>query len=459
MHIPLVLTLRELDRGPRKFLFFTCFNVISWQCIAGAVLVLFARHIGMPASGVGVLISFMPLSTVLVLLTFPLVTHMGPKRLMIMAWTLRNFMACAVFVMPWAMVQWGPQAAWYVLSAATLGFCLMRALGSGAWFPWLHELLRDEQRSTFFSAEAALAQFVNVLITLALALVLRGEPGVERYLVIYGIGVVAGIISVSWMRRVPGGLPMPDRNAMHGSMGAYRRVLADKEYMRFLLVVALCFSAVSWLGASVVLYMRDVLGLSSLTIMTITSAGGAGVFLTIRAWARFTDHSGSGTAMYKSMLGHAVIAALFLLLVPGAWWTLYVVPVLVALASIFSAACFLAAHRAMLGRVQTEGRVAYTNLWTFWTAVAGGVTPILAGFCIQAWDMNGFRLCFVLAFTGGLAASLLSLHTVEPDEAVDRDWKDLFSPALPIRTMARILWITVGMHESNRVAPEDPAGK
>jgi hypothetical protein len=355
--------------------------------------------------------------------------------------------------MPWAMERWGPRAAWYVLAGATLGFCLMRAIGSGAWFPWLHELIREEQRATFFSAEAALAQLVNVLITLMLALLLRGDPGTGRFLAIYTIGIVSGLISLFWMARVPGGLPMRDQATMHGGMAAHRLVLADRHYVRFLLTIALCFSSISWLGASVVLYMRDAMGFSSLAIMSVLSAGGAGVFLTIRAWARFTDHSGSGLAMAKGMIAHSLLAGLFLVLWPGAPWTPWVVPAAVVLASIFSSAFFLAAHRAMLGRVQTEGRVAYTNLWTFATAVAGGLTPILAGLCIQRWDLGGFRLCFALACAGGAAGALLSLRVVGPTAVAQRDWKDLLSPALPVRTLARILWITAGMHESNREAP------
>ena len=457
MRIPLLLTLRELDPAPRKFLFFTCFNVISWQCIAGAVLVLFARHIGMPASGVGLLISFMPLATVLVLLTFPLVTHLGPKRLMIAAWLLRNIIACSVFAMPWAMAKWGPEAAWYVLGFSTLGFCVMRAMGSGGWFPWLHELVRPEQRSTFFSAEAALAQFITVLIALALALALRGAPGVERYLIIYGLGIASGLFSVLWMARVPGGRPVPDRAAMHGSRAAYRVVLGDKAYVRFLLAIALCISSVGWFGASVVLYMRDALELPSYFIMAVTSGGSAGVFLCIRAWARFADHSGSGLAMFKALAGQAAVALVFAVLLPGAVWTPYVAPPAFILAMIFGAAFVLAAHRAMLGYVRTEGRVAYTNLWTVSSALAGGVTPILAGQSIQLWGIWGFRLNFALAIVGALVGAVLALRIVEPQEIDERDWPSLMSPALPIRTLARVLWITVGLHESNRPSTDaDP---
>ncbi|MCL4219528.1 MAG: hypothetical protein KJ052_21315, partial [Candidatus Hydrogenedentes bacterium] len=66
MKFPLLRSIGDLDRGPRRFLLFTGFNVVSWQCIVGPALILLARYIEMPASWVGLLISFMPLSTLLV---------------------------------------------------------------------------------------------------------------------------------------------------------------------------------------------------------------------------------------------------------------------------------------------------------------------------------------------------------------------------------------------------------
>ena len=446
--MPIVSSLRELDPAPRRFLYFISFNVVSWQCIVGSVLVLFARSIDMPASWVGFLLSFLPLSMLLVLATVPLVTHLGPRRLMLTAWGSRSVVVCAVFVMPYALEHWGPKSAQLVLMGATLGFCFLRALGGGGWFPWLHEVVPERQRGAYFSTEAALTQFLSVIIALVQAALLQGSPSVNRFLLVYSIGIASGLISLYWMAKVPGGRGIKGKISVQSSYAAYGIALADKEFLGFVAVASLSFAMLTWLGASLVLYMRDVLGYSAQSIMLIMAAGSAGVLVTVRQWGRYADHAGSGSAMLLSLCGHSAAALGCLILTPGGWWTTYLLLPTVVLASVFSAAFTIAANRALLNYVKSPGRIAYTNLWTVGTSLALGITPILAGICIDFWHLWGFRMCFVAAVIGGLCCAVASRITVRDGERPDTSLNALANPAVPLRMMGRILWITLGLHES-----------
>ncbi|MEW6219815.1 MAG: hypothetical protein AB1634_09825, partial [Thermodesulfobacteriota bacterium] len=127
-HRALLAGWRRLPAASRRFLVFSSVNLISWQCIAGQAMVLFARHLGMPASWVGWLLSFLPLSMLLATGTVRLVERLGPRQLLAGGWLARNLAASLVFTMPWAQAWWGPPGAWAVLLAATLGFCVVRAL-------------------------------------------------------------------------------------------------------------------------------------------------------------------------------------------------------------------------------------------------------------------------------------------------------------------------------------------
>ncbi|MCX5759730.1 MAG: hypothetical protein NTU83_14745, partial [Candidatus Hydrogenedentes bacterium] len=299
--VPILSGLQELDPAPRRFLLFIVFNVVSWQCIIGPALVLFARKIDMPPSWVGFLISFTPLSMLLVVATGLLVTRYGAKRVMFVAWTLRNMIACLVFAMPWAMARWGAASGGYVLMAATFGFCLMRAVGAGGWFPWLHEVVPEPQRGAYFSSEAAISQLLSVGIALFQAWVLRGDPGPERFIAIYAVGIAAGFISTIWMYRIPGGRGSPTPVTIRSDVAAYRRTLSDRPFILFVIVASLCFSATSWLGSASVLYLRDALGISSRFIMIVMAASSVCIMLTIRPWARFAEPNGSAQAMYLSL--------------------------------------------------------------------------------------------------------------------------------------------------------------
>lgn len=450
MQLPILSNLKELDNAPRRFLLFIAFNVVSWQCIVGPALVLFARKIEMPPAWVGFLISLMPISTLLVVFVAPLITRLGPKRIMLSAWFLRNLLACTVFLTPLAIhygsLRWG----WCILAGSTLAFCLMRALGSGGWLPWLHEVVPDGQRGIYFSTEAAITQFLNVLIMLGQAYTLRSAKTLTPFLAIYAVGISSGLVSLLWMWRVPGGEGKPVENVFKETYKTYGVALKDKSFLLFVLTAALCFSSTSWLGSASVMYMRDALRLSPRVIMELNSAASLGVLLTIRAWGRYAEHNGSGRAMFKSLTGHALAALMFLLAEPTAPHLLPILATAMVLSGIFGAAFWTATHRAMLGYMPEEHRVGYSNIWTAGTALALGLTPILAGAIIQRLGDLGFQICFLMSGLVGIICAIACRYVVCDSPDIPGALRDILNPVLPVRTLVRIALITLGLDESNR---------
>jgi len=458
VQVPIVSSLRELDSAPRRFLLFIAFNVVSWQCIIGPALTLLARKIGMPPSWVGFLNSFTPLSQVLVICTVQLITRLGSKPVMLTAWLLRNLITCTVFLLPWAMTGHGQRAGWYVLMGSMLGFCLMRAIGSGGWFPWLHEVVPGKQRAAYFSTEAAITHLLNVLVSFVIAYILLGDPGINRYLVIYGIGICSGLGSLTWMSRVPGGRGADRPVTFRDSYEPYKVALTDRRFLVFVLVASLCYSSLAWLGLALVLYMRDALHMSPGIIMALTAAGSIGILFTIRYWGRFADYSGSGVSMSLALTGHALTALLFLALLPGASYTLYVLSALYVLVCIFSAAFSVSANRALLNMIRADSRVGYSNVWTVGTAVAGGVTPIIVGLAIEYFNLWGFRACFTIAGAMGLACAIACRWVVRDGKATVKPATRNVPSGQPIDTLVNIVRITVGQHESNRPAARRAQG-
>ena len=448
--LPLTSGLHELDAAPRQFLFFIVFNVVSWQCIIGTAMVLFARKIEMPPSWVGFLLAFAPTSMILVVGTGLLVMHWGAKRVMFVGWLLRNMCVCLIFAMPWAMTSWGPRAGWYVVVASTLGFCLMRAVGVGGWFPWLHEVVPERQRGAYFSAEASVTQLLNIFVAFLQAFILRGDPGINRYLLVYGIGIAAGFASLMWMLRVPGGNAIEEHASIETDVASYRRAFADRPFISFVLVASLCFSMLSWLGSSYVMFMRDELGISSRTIMVITAVASVCIMFTVRQWARFAERRGSGLAIALAQTGHATCALTCLILVPGTSWARWGIVPIIIMSSVFGSAFWMTVHRAMLGYVKTADRVGYTNLWTVATAVAFGITPILAGTVIDHLGLWGFRLCFLMAGLGGFCTATLIRRVADEDNPARMPsgvWQWIMFPP---RIIGQLVRVTAGLDESRR---------
>ena len=413
-------------------------------------MILLARKIDMPESLVGLMLSFMPFTSLLLLFTLPLVVRLGPKRVMMWAWFLRNIIPCFVFLLPVALATGNKQLAWAVLALAILGFCIMRAIGAGGWLPWLHEIVPVSMRSVYFSTETSITQLINVAVLFVQARLLAvADPGISRFMLIFGIGISMGFISLFWMRRIPGGEGAAEVDA-HSGLRADVRAGADPKFRTFLLISTFALSGMVWFGASYIMYLRDFMGVRDSMNMTLTAAGSLGILFTVGAWARFSEASGSGLAMAKALFGHAAAPLLMLIAgfnIPGAHLFMMLA---VVLACVFGAAFHVAVNRAMLNQVPDHDRVGYTALWTVFTALALGITPVVAGFFIEYFAVWGFRLCFLLSIVCTLAGALLCVFYIHDINLEGRRWTFLLNPVLPLRTAGRILWITIGLHESNK---------
>ena len=440
---------RELPRPPRLFLIFTAVNVFSWQCIAGPAMVLFARALNMPPAWVGLLLSFLPISMLLVVFTVPLVEWLGPRKLLLWTWLARNVLSLSVFLVPWAVSRWGEAGGWQVLLFATLAFSLIRAVGVGAWYPWLHEIVPRPLLGSYLSIEAAMSQVIIIALALAMALILGLGQGLSRFFLLYAAGIGAGFWSVQLIGKIPGGERVVATDfGLSGRSPSLRQALADQEYRRFFVLAMLGTGSVMWLNAASVMYLRDMLFYSEAKIMLLLAAGGIGVACTVHFWGRAADRFGSVPAMIQLLGAHALLAFCWWGLLPGGRMTgLLAVPVIV-FTTIFNGAFTMVSASGMLRRVRDEGRVAYTSLWILGVSTANGLPPILAGLLIDYWGMGGFRLCFLIAGCIGLAAAgfMFGLSTEEGKPPL-HELRHLIQPSQPLRSLARVFWITLGFGE------------
>jgi len=416
----------------------------------GPTLILFARHIDMPPRLVGFLVAFMPLSMVLIVFTVPLVERFGPRRLMMTMWTLRNLAACGAFALPWVLAYSSPAYAWAALCVSVLAFCVMRSLGVGGWFPWLHEMLDENQRGSFFSAEAAIAQVVIVLVNLLHALVLFGDPGLYHFLLLYGVGVAAGLGSVGLMARIPGGTRTPDHERSDSSLALYRQVFANRVFLRVLLFNGAGYIALMALKTASVLYLRDEMQYSENLIMAIFTGGSITVFFTVRSWSQYAEQQGITHGAALTLLGHAVACGAFLFAVPGAAWALPVVIAAMLIALVLQTAFQVITEHGLLNYIEPAAKVAYTNTWMFTTALAMGTTPIAVGFLIDFGGSAAYTIIFTVAGVLSLLAAIFGPVFLPGAERRNEALVSLINPALTLRSLGRIAWVTAGLDPNAR---------
>lgn len=445
----IIADFRSLPPASQHFLLFSGINLISWQCIIGQMLALFGRDIGMPSSWVGILLSFMPLSMLLVILSIPLVETYGPRKMMIITWLGRNLSAIPVLFIPLAMGIWGPKAAWYILSLATLCFSLVRSFGVGAWFPWLHELIPQDKLGTFFSIETTWVQSLNVLVTFGISRILSMQENPYRFYWVYAVGITAGLISVWYIIRMSGGARNSTAESTSEKFSVIVHAFRDSRFRNFIILSVLSISAIMWLNFSSILYLRDVLKFPDNRIMFFMTAGAIGVALSIHTTGKFAEKFRSNHVIAFLMGGFAIIATCWCGLRPEIQWTLKFTLPIIVLGAIISAEFFVFASKGMMSLVQEKDRTGYTSMWIVGTSLSNGIPPIIAGWLISIFHTQGYRICFLISAISAFAVAVFwrrfHLDTVE----LITDAHMIIKPTQPLRSLQRLAWMVRRLKRDN----------
>lgn len=446
----------RLTPAPRAFLFFSIVNLASWQCIVGQVLILFARSLEMPADLVDLLISFIPVSMLLVVVSIPAVEVLGPRKLLITTWLLRNILISSVFFIPAVTVHYGQRAAWLMLLCAVLLFFLVRAFGVGAWYPWLHEIVPRDNIADYFNSETILVQGANILLAVLISQVLAHFSGISSFFLVYGAGVVIGLLSVVMLVFMPGGRKSPKLPGGERGYASFYTAFADKPYRHFIMVIAVALSSLMWVGSASILYLRDIMLFPGGKIMFMTAIGGIAVALTIRSWSNLAERQGGNLVMAKMLILHAASTLCWFFLQPGSRFASALAVLALVGSMVLSISLWTVAARSMLGQVKNEGRIGYTSLWIIGVSLANGIPPILAGQLIDHFGQLGFRLCFAISIFLGVSVSFLLKNLPEEGILPDLAYLDvLVRPIQPVRWMGRLVGVSLGFS----VRPGPPTGE
>jgi len=440
----IISDIESFSPGAKKFLGFSAINLISWQCIVGQFLVLFGRSIGMPASWVGTLVSFIPLSMLLVIFSVPIVEQYGSKKVMMVTWMLRNLAVIPVLTIPWLIPIWGERSAWYVLMLSTFGFSLARATGVAAWYPWIHELVPKRLMGKYLSVESSIMQTMNVLVIFAIAKVLGMVEYSNRFYYVYSTGIVAGVVSSFYILTIPGGVASISTDTHNGRFSAIMAVTKDPKYCKFMLLAILSMSSFVWLNVSSILCLRDVLKQSDFNIMVLYAIGAIGVALSIRLVSHLAGKMKSQKSLTLMLLFQGIISASWFFLVSGSSLVPYLVIPVVALGTISAVVIFIFASQQMLGLVKQEHKVGYTSVWVIGTSISTGLPPIMAGWFINHLDLLGYQFCFGISSISALVGAWF-WYRFNLDE---RDQFYELQPHIrhfqPMRSLQRLVWIVLG---------------
>ena len=377
------LTHSQREAAQLDLLRFTALNALSFEVLAGQILILFARQVGASPSDIGLLSALLPFAAVIQLGIAPLVAKFGPRALMLVGWSARTVVSAALFLVPVAVAAGGPSAGTTTLMVVMTGFYLCRALGMSSWLPLIQELVPERDRGMYLSRQEWLRQVSIVGVAVLTALYLLGVTGLERFLHVLAIGVLAAAGSLYFLWKVPdvGAMAEPlDRDYLSRATAPLR----DALFVRYLWFSVTLRAVLSAFTPFLVVYLRDGLGLSPSGVIVVNTIGSVGAIATLALWGRATDKHGARPILGLSIGAMAVCLLLWMAARNTPAWHWVGAPMISLTLGIVMGGLNISMSKFELGFIPIQGRAHYVAMNVTLVGLGSAVAAMGAGQMLQA---------------------------------------------------------------------------
>ncbi|MFM8789190.1 MAG: MFS transporter, partial [Chthoniobacterales bacterium] len=294
---------------------FSFFNAVSFQIILGAPVVLYAKSLGASSFVLGVIAGFTPLLNILQFAAARLLHRIGYRRLVLAGWGTRTIFTCLIALLPLLPGLTNSQKLWTLL-ACLFAFNLLRGFASGAWLPWLTAIIPEHIRGRFLSRDQAFMHLGCFVALIVSSMFMSKHAGPGRYAAVFGLGALAALVSLWFIRRIPEASSAEDlrRSAVPVPWLA---MMKHAPFAR-LLVFSLLYSVViGGLGVFTVEFLAGKEKFGEDTILFLGAFAFVGALAGLALTGPWLDQTGSKPWLSRALLLFEFVVAGWLLLAGG----------------------------------------------------------------------------------------------------------------------------------------------
>jgi len=447
-------TAEKLRALPWSFGAQACNSVFAQLVFFGPAFVLFLAELGISRSEIGFLLSLIPFTGLVALFIAPQVARFGYKRTFLTFWGTRKIITSLLLVVPFVAFNFGIQATILLITVIMIGFSLCRSIAETGYYPWVREFVPDSVRGKYSATNSALSNLTGIVATAVATFVIGLSTDINRFVLLFAIGVVVGLIGVMMYSRIPGGAPVQvDEESGEGQI-RYRDLLQTikDSNLRYYLVGILLFTfGTGPLYSFLPLFMEDVVQLSDSNVLSLQIAVLVGGLISSQLLGWSADRYGSKPVMISGIVLTFLLPIGFILMPRATNASLFVALALSFLRGIAQIGWQVGSSRLLFTQVVPEDQKSqYMAVYYAGIGLIGGVSQFIGGAVLDATSGLSGQLLFisldsftVLMVIGIVlpALSLLLFRWVRADSNIGAiEFAGLFThgnPVFALGTMVR----------------------
>lgn len=260
----------------------------------------------------------------------------------------------------------------------------MGAMINVCWFPWFSDLTPIRIRGRWLSLRDTILAVASLLAGLVVAWLLDVLPVESKYISIFLIGGVLGMLDMVCFAPVPEAWTAAPRKI--SIRHTFKEAMQNKPFLKLVIVwTAWCFTA-NLSGAYLTPYAMNSMGLNFMQITIFgTVAASVATVVAVPKWGQTLDRFGAKNVMLIGCIGASLTPAFYLLSTPG-----NVLPTLLhnAVGALFWSAANLSANSMQLSSSPDESRPTYIAMFSCITALAGVALGTMCGGWLLEWTQS-----------------------------------------------------------------------
>jgi MFS family permease len=435
----------------------------------GSLFVLFLNQLGLDKAQIGGLLSLLPFLNVVALFIASPLARIGYKRVFASSMATRTLIAALLLLAPAVLAQFGIQVVLAFVTLTVAGFGLFRAIGFTAFYPWLQEQVTDAMRGKYTAVKNTLASLATFLAMIAAGYVLGPNPVLHRFLIMIGVGVVLGLVSVWAATRIPGGAPAPRNPAEQSSYREMVTAARDPNLISYLIGVGLVTLSTGALISFVPLFMKEQVGLSSNRVVWLDTGILLGGLASSYLWGWLADRYGSKPVMISGVYLLPLMPLAWLLMPRYSSLSLYVALAIAVAEGFVNTGWNISSGRILFTRVvPVEKRGAYTAFYYAWMGIAGGLGQLLGGWLVSLmgglegrwwiFKVDPYTPLFLLGVAFPLISYLLLKRVRADSQVTTREFAGMFVRGNPLLAMESLVRYHRARDEREAIAMTERLG-
>lgn len=372
---------------------FSFFNAVNFQITCGAPIVLYAKALGGSATIIGLVAALAPLMTVLQLPTAYFIPKIGYKGFVLLGWTSRAVMLFLLALLPLITFLDRPTEVALMLGCLS-AFTILRGVSTGAWLPWLTALIPEAARSTFLRFDQLCMQSGGVFAIAISTVVLWSGAERWQFSLLFFISACAGTLSLYFIQKIPD-IEIGEQTRTSSQPVPWIAMMKHPPFSKLVIFNVVYNSIVGGLGAFVIGYLQGKAGYTAGQILAMTLWSAIGAFASVPFFGRVLEQTGSKPLLRLSLTLYTWGILFWILVASGTVPAMYQLVafnylVLGVAGGLFS----IANTRIAMDTMPVMGRNHFFSLFTVFTSLSLGLSPIFWGIFLDAIGDHEFSIGF-----------------------------------------------------------------